>query len=198
MKARSMALRALTMMMMMTFGAAMAAEKADPGQQTPPPSMADMPKPTAEHEWLQKFVGDWKVESEIHMEPGGEAEQGTGTESVRSLGGFWVVSDMTGEMMGMTMKAILTLGYDPEKQRYVGTWIDSMTSQMWHYDGEVDESGKVLMLTTRGMCPMEGKMADFKSTVEFKSDDERVFTEQRKMEDGSWMTTVVSHAMRKK
>lgn len=184
MKTKWMALGAL-----MLFGAGLRAEET--------PVMPEMPKPTPEHEWLQKFVGEWTVESEIHMEPGQDPVKGGGTESVRSLGGFWVISDMTGEMMGSSMRAVLTFGYDPEKKVYVGTWIDSMGSQVWNYEGTVDDSGKVLTLTTRGFCPMEGQVRDFKSTVEFKSDDERVFTEKVKRDDGTWVTAVVSRATRK-
>jgi hypothetical protein len=100
--------------------------------------------------------------------------------------------------MEMKMNWILTFGYNPEKKVYVGTWIDSMTSQKWEYEGSVDKAGKVLSLTTRGFCPMEQKMCNFRSTVEFKSDDVRVLTEKKEMEDGTWATVVVSTSTRKK
>jgi hypothetical protein len=96
------------------------------------------------------------------------------------------------------MQYVLTIGYDPEKETYVGTWIDSMSSQKWEYKGTVDEGGKVLTLTTRGYCPMEQKMCNFRSTMEFKSADERVFTEAREQADGEYATVMVSHYTRKK
>ena len=161
------------------------------------PAVPEMPKPTAQHAWLEKFAGEWKVETEIHMVPGEEPVRGTGSESARMLGGFWVVGEGTGEMPGMTMKWILTFGYDPKKEKYVGTWIDSMSSQRWEYEGTVDESGKILTLETEGYCPMEQKTCKFRSTVEFKSDDLRVFTEKKQAEDGSWATAVVSTFTRK-
>lgn len=160
--------------------------------------MPEMPKPTKEHEWLQRFVGEWTSESEIHMVPDEEPMKGSGTESVRPLGGFWIVSDVTGEMPGMTMKAVLTFGYDPKKEKYVGTWVDSMTSHMWEYEGTVDDSGKVLTLITNAFCPMEQRECEFLSTVEFVSDDERIFTEKKKSEDGEWVTIVKSVYKRKK
>jgi hypothetical protein len=45
---------------------------------------------------------------------------------------------------------------------------------------------------------MEQKMCNFRSTVEFKSDDVRVLTEKKEMEDGTWATVVVSTSTRKK
>ena len=36
---------------------------------------------------------------------------------------------------GTMAKSIITLGYDPEKQRFVGTFVASMTTHLWPYDG---------------------------------------------------------------
>ena len=36
----------------------------------------------------------------------------------------------TGDMGGTTMTAIQTIGYDPEKKKYVGTWVDSTTTYL--------------------------------------------------------------------
>jgi|GEM_PF-157897 len=183
MNARWMALGAL-----MLCGGLRGAEEA--------PAMPEMPKPTEQHEWLQKLVGEWTIETEIHMEPGKEPMKATGTETARMLGGFWVVGEGRGEMEGMSTKWILTFGYDPQKEEYVGRWIDSMSSAKWDYTGQVDESGKVLTLKTRGFCPMEGKLCDFRTTVRFESDDRRVITDEKKTDDG-WVTAVVSTYTRK-
>ena len=37
---------------------------------TTQPEHMMMPEPQAEHQWLQKLVGDWTVEGEAPMEPG--------------------------------------------------------------------------------------------------------------------------------
>jgi hypothetical protein len=44
-----------------------------------------------EHQWLQRLVGEWTYESECLMEPGKPPEKFEGSESVRSLGGLWVL-----------------------------------------------------------------------------------------------------------
>jgi hypothetical protein len=168
-----------------------------PAQDAPPAPAPEMPSPTAEHRWLERFAGEWDVESEIYTAPGTEPMLAKGHESARMFGGFWVIGEGTGDAMGFEMKWILTFGYDTEKKVYVGTWIDSMSTQKWDYQGTVDEGGNILTLTTRGLCPIEKRLCDYRSTVEFKSDIERVFTEEKQGLDGSWNKVVVSRFNKK-
>ena len=44
----------------------------------------------------------------------------------------------------------MTLGFDPQKGGYVGTWIGSMTSFLWIYRGTLDRVEKILTLDTEG------------------------------------------------
>ena len=44
----------------------------------------------------------------------------------------------------------MTLGYDPVQKRFVGTFIGSMMTHMWIYNGTLDAAGKVLTLDTEG------------------------------------------------
>jgi hypothetical protein len=147
-----------------------------------------------EHQWLQKLVGEWAYETEAKMAPDQPPEKFTGTESVRSLDGLWVLAEGRGEMPdGDTATMLITLGYDPQKQRFVGTWVGSMMTYLWVYDGELDAAEKVLTLDTEGPAmSSEGKMAKYKDTIEFKSDDHRVLTSHVLGDDGQWhrfMTT---------
>src|SRR4029450_1377099 len=113
--------------------------------------IAMKPEPQKEHQWLQKLVGEWTYDGEASMEPGKPPERFKGTESVRSLGGLWVLCEGHGEMPGgEPATTLMTLGYDPEKGRYVGTWVGSMMTHLWIYDGGLDAAGKVLTLGSRG------------------------------------------------
>jgi hypothetical protein len=151
--------------------------------------MPEMPKPQEEHAWLQKLVGEWTSEGTMYMMPGEPPMKCSGTESVHALGGFWVVTDMTSVMPGTEeqMKGMLTLGYDPAQKKYLGTWVDSMTSTLWVYDGTMNEEGTVLTLETEGPCPMnEGTIMQFREVIEIKSDTERTFTSYIQGEDDEW------------
>ena len=158
-----------------------------------------MPVPVKEHEWLQQFVGEWEGEAEIHMEPGKPPVKSKGSETVRRLGGFWIISEGKSDMMGAPFNHVLTIGYDPDSKKYVGAWVDSMTSHLWKYEGTVDPTGKVLTLETEGPCPQKpGKLSKFREVTEFKSKDHRVFTSSMQGEDGKWTTLVTGNSRRKK
>jgi len=157
-------------------------------------------EPQKEHKWLEKLVGEWTYESDFPPEPGKPPEKCTGTEVVRSLGGLWVLGEGRGEMPGggaLTM--VLTLGYDPQKKRYVGTWIGTMMANLWVYEGAVDVTGNKLTLHTEGPdMAVEGKTAKYKDVIEFKSDDHRVLTSHTQGEDGRWNQIMTMSYRRKR
>lgn len=158
----------------------------------------ELPKPGPEHAWLQQEVGEWDVETEIYMEPGKPPVVVKGTESIHPVGGFWTVSKIQSTMMDQPFTGMMTLGYDTDKKKYVAIWVDSMTGQLWTYEGTVDASGKILTLETRGKCPIMGKELNFKEMIEIKDQDHKVFTSMMQGEDGKWVTALVARATRKK
>ena len=145
-------------------------------------------EPQKEHQWLQRLVGEWTLDGEATMAPGQPPERSTGTESVRSLGGLWILAEGQGEMPGGGAATMLmTLGYDPQKQRYVGTWIGSMMARLWVYDGALDAAERVLTLESEGPhMAVEGKTARYRDVIELASDDHRVFTSHVLGDDGTW------------
>lgn len=153
-----------------------------------------------EHHWLQKLVGEWTYDAETFMGPGKPTEKSTGTESVRSLGGLWILAEGQGECPGggpATM--LMSLGYDPQKKRVVGTWIGSMMATLWVYDGALDAAEKVLTLDSEGPDLVnEGKMGKYRDLIELKSDDHRVQTSQALGADGKWFEFMTTHYRRKK
>jgi len=156
-----------------------------------------LPKPEKEHEWLEKFVGTWNSELECQPAPGAPPMKSKGTLRAKSLGGFWIVSDMKLDMMGAPMNAIQTIGYDPAKKKYVGTWVDSMTNYMWKYEGWVDEAGKILTLEADGPSFADpGKMAKYRDIYEFKAADHLLTSSQMQLPDGQWVTFMTGNGRR--
>jgi hypothetical protein len=156
-------------------------------------------EPQKEHQWLEQLVGEWTYEVEASMEPGKPPQKLSATESVRSIGGLWVLCEGRGQMPGGgTATTVMTLGYDPVKKRYVGTFIGSMMTHLWVYDGGLDPAGKVLTLDTEGPSfSAEGKMAKYQDVIEIKSGDHRVLSSRTLGDDGKWNRFMTAHYRRK-
>lgn len=160
------------------------------------------PAPQEEHQWLQQLVGEWTTEAQMAMAP--EAgETCKGTESVRSLGGLWILAEGRGEMPdGSSATMLMTIGYDPGKKRYVGTWVGSMMTHLWLYDGELDASRTVLTLNSEGpdMSPgaAPGKLAKYKDVIEIKAADHRILTSYCLGADGKWQQFMTAQYQRTK
>ena len=155
-------------------------------------------EPQKEHEWLQKLAGEWTFEGEMTMEQGKPPEKFRGTESVRSLGGLWILAEGRSEMPdGSPVTTILTLGYEVPKERFVGTFVASMESHLWLYEGALDEAERVLTLNTEGPnMAAGGKLARFKDVMEIKSDDHRILTSHILSDDGTWHKFMTIHYRR--
>ncbi len=155
-------------------------------------------EPRGEHRWLQKLVGEWTFEGEATMEPEKPLENFQGTETVRSLGDIWILAE--GEIRGGGIATtLMTLGYDQKKERYVGTFIASMMTHLWVYDGALDAAGRELTLHTEGPnMAAEGQMAKYKDVIELKSDDHRVLTSHMLGDDGKWHAFMTANYRRKK
>src|SRR5262249_24123151 len=125
------------------------------------------PEPQKEHAWLKHLAGEWEHDTEASLEPGKPPVKVTGTEHVRMVGGFWAISENKATVFGSPFTGILTLGFDGEMKKYVGTWIDSMHSHLLRYEGTVDAAGKSLTLLTEGPNPIApGKRCKFKEVIE--------------------------------
>jgi hypothetical protein len=155
-------------------------------------------EPRKEHEWLQRLVGEWSYEAEASMGPGQPPSKARGSERVRSVGGVWVVAEGEGEMPGgIPATAVMTLGYDPRRERFVGTWIGSMMTHLWVYDGALDAAGKVLTLNNEGPSMAgDGTLAKYQDVVEVVSDDHRVLRSRVLAEGGQWREFMTAHYRR--
>jgi hypothetical protein len=90
--------------------------------------------------------------------------------------------------------AVLTLGYNHQKQRCVGTWVGSMMTHLWVNEGTMDATGRVLMLAAEGPNTItEGQVAQYKDVIEIESDGHRVLGD-----DGAWHGFMVANYQRMK
>lgn len=143
---------------------------------------------TKEHQWLQKLVGEWEYEINEPGKPGEAPEQCKGTETVRSLHGAWVVGEGRGNMGGgQDSITQITLGFDPKKGRFVGTWVGSMMTHLWVYEGDLDASGKILTLNSTGPSFHDpGVSQPYRDIIEFVDDEHRLLRAETPNEQGEW------------
>ena len=155
-------------------------------------------EPLKQNAWLEQLVGEWTYESECSMGPDQPPMKTSGSDSVRSLGGMWVVCDSKCEMPGGGVGlTLMTLGYDPAKGRFVGTFVGSMMANLWVYDGELDAEEKKLSLHAVGPNMMEpGKTANFKDVIEIHSADHRTLSALVQGDDGAWVRFMTAHYRR--
>ena len=157
-------------------------------------------EPTKQHAWLRKFLGEWTFTAAMNCQPGEPEITTTGSESVRALGDLWIVADGRGEMPGGGQASMmLTIGYDPARERFIGTWIGSMMTYLWTYTGQLDAAGKVLTLECEGPnFESPGSTCNYRDVHEFISDDERTLTSYVQAPDGSWNKMMTATYRRKK
>ncbi|MBX3363314.1 MAG: DUF1579 domain-containing protein [Phycisphaeraceae bacterium] len=146
-------------------------------------------EPTAEHQWLKQFVGEWTFEAECVTGPDQPPFKSTGREKVRMLGDLWLVFEGESTVPGMgMMRSLMMLGYDPAKKRFVGSWACTVMTHMFVYSGVRDASGAVLPLDTEGPDFADpAKVARYQDVHELRADGRRGFWAQCLGPDGNWV-----------
>ena len=158
----------------------------------------EMPKPQQEHLWLQRFLGEWDYDSECSMGPDAPPAKTSGTQSFQKLGDVWIVGDWRGECPdGSPSKSIITLGYDPAKNAFVGTFVSSMMTGLWIYEGQL--KGDVLTLDTEGPSfKGDGSLAKYQDVFETVDENTHKLTSRALGEDGTWTTFMTADFRRRK
>lgn len=146
------------------------------------------PRPGREHDWLQQLVGEWTFESDCIAGPDQPRIKSAGRERVRSLGGLWTIGEGEGEMPGTNEfhRSVMTLGFDPAKGRFVGSFIASMMTTLWLYEGDLDESGTKLVLEAEGPAMTGSGEALYRDVIEVVGPDHKRMISYLQAEDGGW------------
>lgn len=122
-----------------------------------------MPQPTDEHKHMLAGAGEWEGTLTSYAIPGVKPEPVAAREAVTAIGGFWVLSDFHCTFMGQPYHGSGHYGYDAEKKKYIGTWVDSMSSQLALMEGELDAKTKTLVMRWQAPDMMSGKIVPQRS-----------------------------------
>ena len=100
------------------------------------------PAPGPEHRVFAKDVGTWDGDVVIRM-PGAPPQSSRGVMINRLVcGGLWLVSDFHNETTGFDGHGIF--GYDVQKKKYVGTWVNPMRTFLAGMEGTWDAKARTM------------------------------------------------------
>jgi uncharacterized protein DUF1579 len=151
------------------------------------------------HKALAGMVGTWDAEVTSWMEPGQPPTKSKGTSANRMvLGGRWVESKFTSEMMGQPFEGLGYTGYDNYKKKYIGTWQDNMSTAVMVSEGTFDAAGKVMTSMSTMDDPITRKPSTVKMVTTLISPDHHLFEMWAPGPDGKVYKNMEIHYRRRK
>jgi hypothetical protein len=132
---------------------------------TPSVRAQEPPKPGPEHEMLKKMEGTW----DFTMKFGGMESKGT-TVYKMDLGGLWLTGTMQCELFGSKFQGKSLDSYDAAKKKFVGVWVDSMSTSPMLMEGTYDKEKKELTMVGEGPG-MDGKLTKHKAVSAMPDND---------------------------
>ncbi len=164
----------------------------DPAKELAEQRMATMTDPSAMQNWmkvmqpslghkvLEKFVGNWDVETKLWMDPSAPPMVSQAKSTSKTIfGGRYVETDYRGAFMGQPYHGKGTMGYDNGRKLFNNIWLSSMDTGMHVAMGNLNMDGSILTMVGEMDEPMSGEIGKtYRMLYHFKSDDKIVFEMQ--------------------
>ena len=156
-----------------------------------------LPSASEEHKVLKMDEGKWDAKVSVWMEgPDKKPDISSATETNTMMGDMWSVSEFKATFGGQPFSGHGVFGYDPEKKKYTGMWVDSMMPTMGLMEGKYDKEKKTMTFMMNGKG-MDGKPQKSKLVTVYKTKDSRVMTMYVEM-DGKFVKNMEIAYTRKK
>ena len=105
----------------------------------------ELATPGYPHKLLTEMAGTWSVKSRWWMDPGSPPMESAGSsEQKMILDGRFLQQDFSGEMMGSPFAGVGFTGYNNHTEKYVSTWMDSMGTGIYYFEGGSGPDGKTI------------------------------------------------------
>ena len=131
--------------------------------------------PGENQKMLAKSVGNWTASVTMWMQPGAPPTTSTAQATNEMiLGGRYLKSTNTGNMMGRPFEGVGITGYDNVRKQFVNSWIDNMGTGIMTMTGTWDEASKSINFTGSMADPMTGKDMPFREVLKFTDDNHQV------------------------
>ncbi len=161
------------------------------GQQNKQASMEEMMgameragTPGAEHKRMEPLIGTWNAKVSMYMDPAAPAMESTGTMVNEWIyGGRYLHHHYSGQMEGMSFEGSGLMGYDVAAGKYIGSWIDSMSTTMSVSSGHASKDGKTFTFVGHATDPMTGKHATNEEVISIDGPDRHTMAMYEKRGD---------------
>lgn len=128
-----------------------------------------------EHMRLHELVGEWDIETTLWFSAEAKGQTSKATETMKKgPGELWVYSAYEGTFMGEPFIGRFSMGYDQNRKKYVGTWMDNSNSSMTQLIGDYDKKKKAITYQNSTMGK-DGKEFKFRSVMTFKDKDHHTY-----------------------
>jgi uncharacterized protein DUF1579 len=127
---------------------------------------ADYMRTNENHTILSTWAGDWNGAATVWRMPDTTAVFATERmASEMTMGGRYLVSNITGKIEDTSFEAQGTLGYDNAKKVFVSTWIDNFGTGITELEGNWNNAEHQLELKGKMTDPVTGKEADARENI---------------------------------
>ncbi len=131
-------------------------------------AMEAMPQASKHHELILKGVG--KYEGTLSMSMPGMEMSEKATDEVVAIGPFHTMSHFKCSFMGMAFDGMGSMSYDPEKEVFIGMWLDSMTPGPVVMEGSVNDAMDSIEMTWEAQVMGAGDLVPHRSVTTWTAD----------------------------
>jgi hypothetical protein len=115
-------------------------------------------QPGDPHKLLARLEGSWSTRTRAWMEPDRPPVEGTGTcEQRMILGGRYLQQEYTGTMEE-PYSGVNVIGFDNHSKKYMSTWIDSMSTAIYCFEGTGSQDGSTITQECAYDDPVRGPL----------------------------------------
>jgi hypothetical protein len=121
---------------------------------------------------MAKSAGTWTGVVTYWMQPGANPTTATAEATNQMiLGGRYLQTRNTGNMMGMPFEGIGVTGYDNAKKVFVSSWVDNMGTGILYMEGTMDDQHKSITYTGKAVDPVTKVDQPFRQVLKFIDDN---------------------------
>ena len=133
-----------------------------------------------EHKVLEGLVGTWDARVKLFLDPKKPLESDGVMTRTMILGGNYLQESFTGEIAGKKFAGLGIIGHDYNKDKFITTWCDSMSTSMAITQGTFDSKKKILTSVGEEFEQNTKKTMKVRDVLKIISADEHVLEMYRR------------------